>query len=69
MTAVWERRVRAALLHQRAVPFATRLEGVRLIATGVVMRWRRSWVRLAVAALVVLTLAPVLALDLVLKAL
>jgi hypothetical protein len=69
MTAVWERRVRAALLHQRAVPFAMRLEGARLIATGVMTRWRRSWVRLAVATLVVLTLAPVLALDLVLKAL
>jgi hypothetical protein len=69
MTAVWERRVRAALLHQRAVPFAMRLEGARLIAAGVIGRWRRSWVRLAVAMLVVLTLAPVLVLDLVLKAL
>jgi hypothetical protein len=46
-----------------------RLEGARLIATGVIGRWRRSWVRLAVAMLVVLTLAPVLVLDLVLKAL
>jgi len=69
MTVVWERRVRAALLQQRAVPFAMRLEGARLIAAGVIRRWRRSWVRLAVAMLVVLTLAPVLVLDLVLKAL
>ena len=70
MIVVWERRVRAALLQQRAVPLAMRLEGARLVATGIWMRWRRSWWRLAVTTFVVLVLVPAaLVLDLLVKAL
>lgn len=70
MIVRWEGRVRAALLHQRAVPLAPRLEGARLIATGIWMRWRRSCWRLAAATFVVLVLVPAtLVLDLLVKAL
>ena len=58
-------------MNQPAVPLAMRLEGVRLIATGVVGRWfRRGWRRLAGVTLVVLALAPaVIVLDLLVRAL
>ena len=71
MIVVWERRVRAAVVHQPAVPLAVRLEGVRLIATGVAGRWfRRGWLRLAGATFVVLAIAPaLLVLDLLVKTL
>lgn len=73
MIVVWERRVRAALMHQPAVPLAVRLEGVRLIASGVAGRWFRRGFRLAGATLVVLALAPallaLLVLDLLVKTL
>lgn len=71
MIVVWERRVRAAIVHQPAVPLAIRLEGVRLVATGVIGRcFRRGWLRLAGATLVVLALAPALiVLDLLVKTL
>ena len=71
MVVVWERRVRAALVHQPAVPLALRLEGVRLVASVMVGRWfRRGWFRLATVTLVVLALAPaLLVVELLTKAL
>ena len=71
MTVVWERRVRTALVQQRAVPLTMRLEGVRLIATGAAGRFlRRSWFRITAATVVVLVLMPaILVSDLLLKTL
>ena len=71
MVAVWEQRVRAALVRQRRVPLPTRMEAARLIATGHLQRWlRRAWVSLAAATMLALALAPaLLVLELLLKVL
>jgi len=71
MVMVWERRVRAALLRQRGVALAPRLQGVLLIARTQLRRWtRRAAFVLAMTTAIVLVLAPAaVALDLLLRAL
>lgn len=50
MTLAWERRVRAALVYERGVPMADRLEGAKLVAGVYLRRWtRRAGAVLAVA--------------------
>lgn len=41
MIVAWERRVRAALVHQRGVPMADRIDGVKLVAGVHLRRWTR----------------------------
>jgi hypothetical protein len=75
MALLWERRVRAALVHQRGVPLRERLQGVGLVASGPLRRWaRRSGLVLAattvalLATLALLALVPaMLAVELLLK--
>ena len=69
MALAWERRVRAAVVHQRGVPLWERLRGVGLVARGALRRWtRRSGLAIAAAAFAVLALAPaLLAVELLLK--
>ena len=70
MTVVWERRVRAALLLQRGLPAAARVDAARLIAAIWFRRFaRRLGVALALTSAVVLVLAPaLLVVDLLLRA-
>jgi hypothetical protein len=70
MTVVWERRVRAALLRQRGLPAAARLQAARLVAAIWFRRsTRRLALRLAVAGAVILVVAPAaLVVDLLLRA-
>jgi hypothetical protein len=70
MVMVWERRVRAALLRQRGVPMAPRLQGALLIARTQLRRWaiRAGFVLAATAALALVIAPAVVALDLLLWA-
>jgi hypothetical protein len=61
MIAVWERRVRVALLRQRGAPLGARVHAARLIVGGGLRRLARRWgFALAATALVVLVLTPAL---------
>jgi hypothetical protein len=70
MIVVWERRVGAALVQQRQVPFAARLRAARLLAGGRLQRWGfRAGVGVAATAFILFVLAPaLLVLELLLKA-
>jgi hypothetical protein len=59
MTAVWERRVRAALVQQRGLPAGLRLQAVQLVA-GVWFRrfTKRLGFALALTGMLVLVVAP-----------
>lgn len=69
MALLWERRVRAALVHERGVPLGERLQGVGLVVSGPLRRWaRRSRLAILTATLVSLLLVPaLLGLELLLK--
>ena len=71
MTAVWERRVRAALIQQRGLSVGMRLHAVRLISAIWLRRsTRRMFRTVAVLSAVAFVVAPaVLLLDLLLHAL
>ena len=50
MIVTWERRVRAAVVHQRGVPISARLDGAKLVAGVHLRRWtRRTGAALAIA--------------------
>ena len=69
MAVVWERHVRAALVHQRGVPLWERLQGAGLVASGPLRRWaRRSLLAIGAAMFALLALVPaLLAVELLLK--
>jgi hypothetical protein len=69
MAVVWERRVRAALVHQSGVPLWERLQGAGLVASGPLRRLaRRSGLAIAAATFALLALVPaLLAVELLLK--
>jgi hypothetical protein len=62
MSTTWERRVRAALVSQRAVPLDLRLSAGLLLARNVLRRWlRRALIAMTVLLVVALVAAPVVA--------
>lgn len=58
MVVAWERRVRAALVNQRGVPMAYRLEGAKLVAGVHVRRWMRRTGAVAAVAGTLFVLIP-----------
>jgi hypothetical protein len=61
MVAVWERRVRAAMLWQRGAALASRFLGARLLASGPLRRSaRRAGLAVAATTLLVFAIAPAL---------
>jgi hypothetical protein len=71
MTAVWEKRVRAALVQQRGVPAGARVQAVRLVGGLWLRRFTRRFAfMLTLTSVLVLVVAPaVLVLDLLIHAL
>jgi hypothetical protein len=67
MIVVWERRVIAALLAERAAPLAARLRAAGLVAAGPLRRWARRAGFVLAGAMLVLLAPALLAMELIIK--